>query len=361
MQEHGLAGLLVTSEPNYRYLTGHRTQFWVSHSRPMFAVLPNGRPPIALVTEIEDAVIRGSSRLEDIRTWLGFVDDSLPVLADIFRELGFQGEKVGVDFGTEMRFGLPIPSFRRLESLARGVDFVDGSPVLWALRQIKSPREIAYIRKACAAAARGLSQGWRELRVGMTERQLQRRMAVVMLESGADKVLWLPIHAGPGNYAKFTMEPTGRRLRPGDMVWVDAGVTVNGYWSDFNRIAVVGKPTPQQRDTYKTIWQITRACIEAMRPGIPIGDLVTVRDDAYRRLGFVETVSRSGRMGHGSGLDITEPPSVALHDPTVLDHSGSSSWRRSSLSPRPATRSSPRRPRNACRRRERREASGRAR
>ncbi len=319
MRAQGLAGLFVTSEANYRYLTGHRTQFWVSHSRPMFAVLPYGRPPIALMTEIEEAVFRSTSWLEDIRTWLGFEDDSLPILADMFRELGFQGERIGVDFGAEMRLGLPITSFRKLESLAKGVKFVDASPLLWSLRQIKSPREIAYIRKACRAAARGLRRGWRCLRVGMTERELQRRMAVAMLESGADKVQWLPIHSGPGNYAKFTMEPTGRRFRPGDMVWVDAGVTTNGYWSDFNRIAAVEKATPVQRDAYRTIWEITRACIEAVRPGIPICDVVKVRDVAYERLGFVETGSRSGRMGHGSGLDITEPPSVGAHDATVIE------------------------------------------
>ena len=34
--------------------------------------------------------------------------------------------------------------------------------------------------------------------------------------------------------------------------------------------------------------------------------------------GFVETGGRSGRMGHGSGLEITEPPSVGAHDHTIL-------------------------------------------
>lgn len=319
LREHGLAGLFVTGETNYRYLTGHRTQFWASRSRPMFAVLVQGRPPVAVVTEIEQAVIRSTSWLDDVRTWLGFADDSLPVLADLFRELGLRGERVGVDFGEEMRLGLPWPAFRKLEALAEGVCFVDGSPTLWTLRRVKSPREIAYKRQAMAVAGRAFRRCFRAIRVGMTEREIHRRMAVAMLEAGADRIGFLPIHSGAGNYAKFTAEPTSRRVGRGDMLWIDAGCTVRGYWSDFNRVAAVGRASPKQQDTYRKIWEITRACVESVRPGIPISDVVKVRDAAYARLGFEETGSRSGRMGHASGLDITEPQSVGAHDRTLIE------------------------------------------
>lgn len=319
METHGLAGLLVTSEPNYRYLTGHQTQFWASLSRPMFAVLAVGRAPVVVVTEIEDAVVRDTCWIRDIRTFLGFEDESLPVLLDVFDELGLTGQKVGVDYGREMRLGIPVTTLEALKRKARGITFVDGAPALWDLRLVKSKGEIEYIRRACEIAGKGIKQGWREARAGMTERRVAQRMASVMLEKGADKVGWLPIHAGPGNYAKFTMEPTDRRLKRGDMTWVDVGVTVKGYWSDFNRIAVVGKGSPEQRDGYKTIREITYAAIDAVRPGIPISEVVKVRDRAYERMGFVETGSRSGRMGHGSGLGMTEPPSVAAHDHTVLE------------------------------------------
>jgi Xaa-Pro aminopeptidase len=318
MSEAGLGALLVTSEPNFRYLTGHRTQFWVSKSRPMFAVLAQGRRPIPLVTEIEEAGVRKTTWIDDIRTWVGFADDGLPVLAGLLHELGLKGETVGIDGGEEMRLGLPMPAFEKLKRVARGVRFVDGTPALWKLRQIKSANEIDYIRRACAATAKGLRIGFSAARTGMTEYELQRRIMIGMLEAGAGKVPFLPIHSGPGNYANFTLEPTDRRLRAGDMVWVDGGAVVNGYWSDFNRIAAVGRPTSAQRDAYRRIWDVTAACIDAVRPGIPISDVVKVRDQAYRRSGFIETGGRSGRMGHASGLDITEPPSVGEHDHTPI-------------------------------------------
>jgi Xaa-Pro aminopeptidase len=99
---------------------------------------------------------------------------------------------------------------------------------------------------------------------------------------------------------------------------MDAGCTVRGYWSDYGRIAVVERPSAKQTDAYRRIREVTRACVEAVRPGIPVSDIVKVRDVAYARMRFVETGSRSGRMGHGSGLEIAEPPSVGAHDHTVL-------------------------------------------
>ena len=72
MDEHGLDGLLVTSESNYRYFTGHRSQFWVSNARPFYAVIVPGRRPVALATFTEGEGFKASSWLKDLRTWLGF-------------------------------------------------------------------------------------------------------------------------------------------------------------------------------------------------------------------------------------------------------------------------------------------------
>jgi Xaa-Pro dipeptidase len=319
MRRHGLAALLVCGESNYRYFTGHRTQFFVSKSRPLYALLPLDRMPIAIVAEIEIAVIQRTSWLRDIRSWLGFADDSLPLLVEVLRETGLLGERIGIDYGEEMRLGIPLTTFRKLEELVQGTYFVDGSPALWEVRRIKSSAEIDFIRRSCLASAAGFEAGTRATRAGSTERELHRRMAIGMLEAGADHVNWLPVHSGAGNYANFTMEPTDRVLEVGDMVWADAGTTVHGYYSDFNRIWAVGRASDQQRNAYRRIWDVTRACIDVVRPGIPIADIVRVRDDAYHRMGFAETRSRSGRMGHCSGLDITEPPTVALSEPTILE------------------------------------------
>ena len=102
----------------------------------------------------------------------------------------------------------------------------DGSPLLWELRLIKTPRELAYIKKACRAADKGIRAGWRHARVGMSEREIRQHMAAKMIEAGADRIGFLPITSGPGNYERFTMDPTNRRVKKGDIIWTDVGVAV---------------------------------------------------------------------------------------------------------------------------------------
>jgi Xaa-Pro aminopeptidase len=318
MRKHRLDGLLVTSESNYRYFTGHRSQFWVSNARPFYAVMAPGRRPVALVTVTETEAFRASSWLPDVRTWLGFADDSLPFLTDILGELGLKRARVGVDFGLEMRLGLPLTTFRRLEAMNKGVRFVDASPMLWEQRLIKSAGELAYIKKACAAADKGMKAGWRFARVGMPERDVRRHMAARMIEAGADKVGWLPLTAGPGNYKRFTMDPTGRRLKRGDVIWTDAGCSVNGYWSDFNRVAAVGAASPAQRRAYRVVRELTHEVLAKIRAGVPASEVAAENARAHKRRGIDVPGNIPGRVGHGSGMDMTEPPSIAPFDSTPL-------------------------------------------
>ena len=318
MREHGLDALLVTTKANVRYLTGHCSELWVSTSRPMMAVLPAGGPPVLLAAEVEKDSIRDTSWAE-VRTFIGFADEAVTAMADILEELGLKGGKVGVDYGREMYLGLPLTVFETFKRKARGVTFTDGSPALWRLRQIKSKAEIEYIRKACRASDRGMKRAFRALRPGMTERQVHRTIFIETLKAGAEGVPFLPIHTGLENIGKFTMTATDRRIRKGDIVWADPACTVRGYYSDFDRMVVLGKATGEQKDLYRIIHEVTEECVDAVRPGIPISHLVAVRDEIYQRLGFVETAGRAGRMGHASGLEMTEPPSVADFDHTILE------------------------------------------
>jgi Xaa-Pro aminopeptidase len=319
MRAHGLDGLLVTGKANHRYLSGHYSEFSISTSRPMFTLLAQSKRPIVLTAFLEKDAVRETSWVADARTYVGFADDAIPPLLDAFADLGLGRGRVGVDFGQEMHLALPLTVFRRLERKARGLRFVDGSPALWRLRQLKSPAEIDLIRKSCRASGLGLKRAFAAVRAGMTEREFQHRLMAEILRAGADAVPFLPIHSGPGNYGKGGQPATDRRIRAGDIVWSDPACTVKGYYSDFDRMVAVGRATREQRDLYRLIREVTEACVDACRAGRPIADAVRTRDRAYKKLGLVETSGFAGRMGHASGLDMTEPPSVALFDRTVLE------------------------------------------
>ena len=110
---------------------------------------------------------------------------------------------------------------------------------------IKSDAETACIRKACQITSQAYEKTFANAEAGATERQIFRAMQANLQEAGGGS-LFLVITSGRGNYDLVTKQPEVRPLEHGDMVWMDAGCTVCGYWSDFSRAAVVGRPSPEQ-------------------------------------------------------------------------------------------------------------------
>src|SRR5437764_13229348 len=72
-------------------------------------------------------------------------------------------------------------------------------------------------------------------------------------------------------FGKYTAFPHGsiqpQKLRPGDVVLVDAGCTVDGYTSDITRTTVFGKPTQRQRD----VWEIEKRAQSAALVAAQVG------------------------------------------------------------------------------------------
>jgi Xaa-Pro aminopeptidase len=106
------------------------------------------------------------------------------------------------------------------------------------------------------------------------------------------------------------------------MLWIDAGCAVGGYWSDFSRAAVVGQPSAEQYRAQEEIHEITWEAVQKVRPGICASQLAQACNTRLAGLNFAITSSISGlasRVGHGLGLDVTEPPHIAEYDDTILE------------------------------------------
>src|SRR5262249_14377423 len=108
----------------------------------------------------------------------------------------------------------------------------------------------------------------------------------------------------------------------GDLLWLDAGCNVGGYWSDFSRGAVVGGPSDAQRRAMDTINRITRTAPRAIRPGAAGaagGGPANRRVATSGRRGAAVGSRLAQRVGHGQGMNVTEPPSIAPGDRAVVE------------------------------------------
>ena len=148
----GLDALFITSEANYRYLSGHVTPFWVSKTRPLFFLLPLHGDPVVFVTASQVPAVRATSPVADVRAWEGFVAPGLDLVVQALGELGLARGRIGAELGEEQRLGLPYADFLALQQRLPGAAFVDAAPLLWELRRLKSPAEIAYLRRSAQIA-----------------------------------------------------------------------------------------------------------------------------------------------------------------------------------------------------------------
>jgi Xaa-Pro aminopeptidase/Xaa-Pro dipeptidase len=124
------------------------------------------------------------------------------------------------------------------------------------------------------------------------------------------------VQSGP-NSALPHLEPSGRRLAPGDFVLLDFGAAYGGYKADSTRMAVVGEPSERHREIHGLVLAAHDAAIDAVRPGATTGEV----DGAARRVidgaGYGERFFH--RIGHGLGLEAHEDPSLDPGSRTVLE------------------------------------------
>jgi Xaa-Pro aminopeptidase len=100
------------------------------------------------------------------------------------------------------------------------------------------------------------------------------------------------------------------------MVWLDVSAVIDGYRADYDRTAVLGGPTAEQERLQAIVHDATQAGIAAIQPGAPVAGVMDAVNASLSAAGFAPR--DSGRIGHGLGLQSTEPPDVSLTDPTIL-------------------------------------------
>lgn len=319
MAASGVGCLFLTSEKNIRYLTGFHTQIWVSPTRPRYVLFPVAGEPIAIVPTTNVPGFHTTSWIADIRSWLAPRpdDDGISLIIDAARALVRPGGRIAAEIGPEMRVEMPFRDFLRVRDALDGIDIVDAGPILRPLRMVKSAEELARLRRVAEIASEGFTQLAEVLASGQTEREVYRRLHLILIELGAEKVPYLVPSSGPSGYEQVNMGPSDRALQAGDVLFVDVGATWRGYFCDLDRNFAIRQATDEIRDAYALVFEATEAGIQAIRPGWTAAEVWRAMAAVLDPRGQADTPI--GRMGHGLGLDITEPPSFAAGDATVLE------------------------------------------
>ena len=317
MTDAGLDGLVVTAPPNVRYFSGFATQFWESPTRPWFLVVPREGHVTAVIPEIGVPGM-AVTWVDDIRTWPAPVpeDDGISLLRGVLEELPRRFGRIGWEMGREQVIRMPIVDFDRLRSEISGIAFVDGTPTIWGLRMVKSPAEVAHIRHICQIVSGAFERLPQVLSMGESELDASRKIRIELLQGGADLVPFAATISGPGGVDQIIVGPTDRVLSDGDVLFIDVGALYDGYSSDFDRNYAIGSISDEVARAQDAVWRATEAGIAAARPGSTTSDLWRAMAKVLEDAGSQGL--NVGRMGHGLGMQLTEPPSNTPDDNTPL-------------------------------------------
>lgn len=234
--------------------------------------------------------------------------------------VGFVFDHVGLS-GRVLLDEWTMPLRRAWTSSLPGASVDDAAVNLMAgLKLIKTGDELACIRVAQRLNEQAMIDVYTALRPGLRQCDLSGLFLRRAFELGAEQntvdPIWevMPesVSTGPRSVTGDLVFPTvttDRVLSSGDVVWVDSGITVAGYDSDFGRTWIVGaEPTAAQRDQFRSWKEVVDAVLAVTRPGATGADLTRV------------AISASGRerkpwlshlyLAHGIGVDSAEAPFI---------------------------------------------------
>lgn len=280
MEQRGLDGLLIFRQESMYYLTGYDTFGYVYFQCLYLGA--DGR--MMLLTRAPDLrQAQNTSDIRDIRVWIDAPNaDAAAELREYLRGFGCAGKTLGVEWES---YGLTARSGMRLQAAFDGfADLQDASDLVSRLRLVKSPAEIAYVRKAAELADLALDEAHRLTGPGADEAEILAAMQSVIIRGGGDD----PANEfiiGSGPDALLCRYKTGRRkLDAQDQLTLEFAGVYRHYHSCLMRTIPVGQVPARQVEMHKVAVDALEACKAALKPGRPIGEVfdahAKVLDDA---------------------------------------------------------------------------------
>jgi Xaa-Pro dipeptidase len=277
--------LVATPGTNYEYLTGYNP----------------GR------SEVER--IKRHSVITDLVGWEEQEDPSTRVRETVRRltrgSRGTLALESSTAYQTALRLGAALPGWK----------FVDAGPVTDRLRVIKSPEEIALLRRAIAITEDAIAATFAQLAAGVTEVQVAQALSREMQQRGAPGgglVQFGPSSALPHG------GPAGPKLERETVVLIDCGCRVGGYTSDITRTIWFGdRPSDEFRTVFNVVHDAQTAAMKLGRPGTPCQELDRAARTVITAAGYGPFFTH--RLGHGLGMDGHEPEYLVEGNQTRLE------------------------------------------
>ena len=301
MRERGIDAYLILTHDDYIYFFGE------DRFQPR-AVIPAAGSPIVVTFQGEEAEVRDSIGVEDVKIF-GTVGQQIKDVVGTMREMA--GHRESMTVGVQMWFNTPAFLLNLFQRANPKVKVVDIAPVMDELRLVKDDEEVRLMKDAARIAAVGMKTAAAWIKPGISENEVGAEIEYSMRKAGAQGVA-TPVFVNSGIRSGWLHGTASYKLiEAGDLVVVDLIPRYRGYCANLARTFVVGPPTPRQKKLFDVYRCAQAAGVSAVRPGAKNGDLDGAARKIFEESGFGEFYVPG--ISHSIGLDFEEKPRPTIH------------------------------------------------
>ncbi len=320
--EAGFDVALITDDDAVYYLTGYYDYLHMEFGRPTILVVPRQGKALLVTPTIDSVVARTSARVDRVAPWNDGAGSE-------WREELPGAVKGAARVAIEPNHMPPIVR-AYVDELVAKEKLADITPVIAAMRMIKSPQELQLARHAGEVAGAmmdagraAIGDGVPEFEVAIATSQAGTRKAAELLSShynDADmspNTHFLQIMASGKDIIKTHHRASTRIMRRGEPVFLCfCGMTnFHRFKLGFDRTFWIGEISdPTQADLYEVAVESQKAALAVLKPGVTAESV---------HVAYVEVIQEAGfdypfRCGRATGFSFLERPQLVAGDKTIL-------------------------------------------
>ncbi len=322
MKDLGIQRAVFTDESSIAYLSGFWGYLGIEFGRPTMLVINADEAPIVITPLMESEMVAAMTWVEDVRTWEDMGQRTWG--RALAGALGDKPEEIWVE-----RRSIPAIVRNHLDETYPGVSVKDISPVLGAMRMIKTPFEIQVMKEAGQIAGAMMKAAHSSLQEGAQEYESalavieagSRKAATFLTDKGWDRFVSPMIHnlqilQSGKDTSMVHRRASVRQYQRADPVYFCFCnmAQFKQYKLGFDRMFHIGEVRDDAARVQQAAIDAQQAAIAAIRPGVEAQDVAAAANEVYAERGY-ETGYRTGRS---IGVAYLEAPELKAGDTTIL-------------------------------------------
>ena len=313
---------VITDDDSIYYLTGYYDYLHMDFGRPTLLIVPRDDESLLITPSMEADMAAAAARVDRITLWNDGLGnewrEELPAALSGAARIAIEPDQ------------MPPVVRNYLSTLVADGNLTDVTPIIAALRMIKSDEELQLARHAgevagamMAAGRAAIGDGVPEYEVAIATSQAGTRKAAVLLEAHYDDTAMSPnthflqIMASGAEITKPHHRASTRVMRMGEPVFLCfCGMTnFHRFKLGFDRTFWIGGIKDDlQAGVYEVALASQKAALEVFGPGVVAEDVHAAYAEVIQTAGY----DYPFRCGRATGFSFLEKPQLVFGDKTVL-------------------------------------------